>query len=122
MKCHMDTRDYESEGTPAITGHSWFPNVEVCRECHPGANSFNVPGAQRRIERLLEDLERKLERQKNEQEEDYIYAKFNYGFVEADASMGVHNYDYAKQLLEDSIEFYTPSNDSVGPRNVSRRR
>jgi hypothetical protein len=118
----MYTRDYESEETPAITGHSWFPNVEVCRECHRGASNFNVHGGQRRIERLLEELERKLERQRNEGAQDYIYAKFNYNFVEADASTGVHNYDYARRLLEDSIQFYTPSGDSVGPRSAPRRR
>lgn len=122
MRCHMYSRDFESEEKPAITGHSWKPNIEVCRECHKGANNFNIHGARTRIERLLEELEAKLEQQKNEEAQDYIYAKFNYGFVEADASMGVHNYDYAKQLLEDSIEFYTPSGDSVWPYAVAKGR
>jgi predicted CXXCH cytochrome family protein len=121
MRCHMYTREYESEEKQAITGHSWKPNVEVCRECHRGANNFNVHGARTDIRNLMGQLEAKLDQQQNEEAQDYIYAKFNYGFVDADASMGVHNYNYAKQLLEDSIQFYTPSNDTVGPRNVSRR-
>ena len=122
MKCHMYTREYESAEVPAITGHSWVPNIEVCRECHRNANSFNVHGARTRIQNLMDNLEAKLDQQQNEEAQDYIYAKFNYNFVNADASVGVHNYDYAKQLLEDSIQFYTPSGDTVGPRNVSRRR
>jgi predicted CXXCH cytochrome family protein len=121
IKCHMYTKDFE-EGKPAVKGHSWEPRIEPCRECHPNARSFNVGGAQRRIERLLEQLEGELEHQQNEQAQDYIYAKFNYGFVESDSSLGVHNYDYARQLLEDSIEFYTPSGDAVGPRSAPRRR
>ena len=122
MKCHMYTRDFESAEDPAITGHSWKPNVEVCRECHKGAQSFNIHGARTDIRNLLAQLEAKLEQQQNEEAEDYIYAKFNYGFVEADASMGVHNYDYARQLLEDSLEFYTPSGDNVWPYGVVKSR
>ncbi len=122
MKCHMYTRDFESEEKPAITGHSWKPDIEVCRECHKGAKNFNIHGARTRITNLLSELEKKLDRQKNMEAPDYLYAKFNHGFVEADASDGVHNYDYAKQLLEDSIEFYTPSGDNVWPYGVAKSR
>ncbi len=122
MKCHMYTKDYESEEDPAITGHSWKPNIEVCRECHKGAKNFNIHGAQTKIERLLTQLETKLDKQQNPEAQDYIYAKFNHSFVGADASEGVHNYTYAKQLLEDSIEFYTPSGDNVWPFAVAKKR
>ncbi|HUV87832.1 MAG TPA: multiheme c-type cytochrome [bacterium] len=120
-KCHMYAKPFE-EGKPAIKGHTWKPRIEPCRECHPGANSFNIGGAQRRIERLLEELEAKLERQRNKQAQDYIYAKFDYDFVENDGSYGVHNYKYARQLLEDSIEFYEPSGDDERPYGVARGR
>lgn len=122
MKCHMYTKGYESEENPAITGHSWKPNVEVCRECHKGAKNFNIHGAQTKIGNLLTELETKLDTQKNLEAPDYINAKFNHGFVGADASEGVHNYDYARQLLEDSIEFYTPSGDNVWPFAVAKKR
>jgi len=122
IKCHMYTKDYESAEDPAITGHSWEPNVEVCRECHRGANNFNIHGARTKIGNLLTQLETELEKQQNEEAPDYINAKFNHGFVEADASEGVHNYDYAKQLLEDSLEFYTPSGDNVWPYGVVKNR
>jgi predicted CXXCH cytochrome family protein len=122
MKCHMYTKGYESEENPAITGHSWKPNVEVCRECHKGTNNFNIHGAQTKIGNLMTTLKAKLDQQKNEEAPDYINAKFNHGFVGADASEGVHNFDYARQLLEDSIEFYTPSGDNVWPFAVAKKR
>ena len=121
IKCHMYTKAFE-EGKPAVKGHTWKPRIEPCRECHPGAQSFNIGGSQRQIERLLEQLEAKLERQQNKKAPDYIYAKFDHDFVENDGSRGVHNFKYAKQLLEDSIEFYTPSGDDVGPYRVVKNR
>ncbi|MEE9457088.1 MAG: multiheme c-type cytochrome [bacterium] len=119
--CHMYTKSMEAPH-PAITGHSWKPNINVCTECHKGATNFNIRGARTKVANLLTELETKLEKQKNEEAEDYLYAKFNHGFVTADASVGVHNYDYAKQLLEDSIEFYTPSGDNVWPFAVAKKR
>ncbi|MEE8640465.1 MAG: multiheme c-type cytochrome [bacterium] len=121
VSCHMYTKSMEAPN-PAITGHSWKPNIEVCRECHKGANNFNIHGAQTKIGNLMATLEAKLEQQKNEEAEDYIYANFDYKFVDADASRGVHNYLYAKKLLEDSIEFYTPSGDNVWPFAVAKKR
>ncbi|NIT36018.1 MAG: hypothetical protein GTN49_05875 [candidate division Zixibacteria bacterium] len=121
IKCHMYMKAFE-EGKPAIKGHTWKPRIEACRECHPGAGSFNIRGAQKNIENLLEQLEAKLKQQKNPKAQDYIYAKFDHDFVVNSGSRGVHNYKYAKQLLEDSIEFYTPSGDGAGPHRVVRGR
>lgn len=121
VTCHMYTKSMEAPN-PAITGHSWKPNIEVCRECHKGANNFNIHRAQTKIGNLMTTLKAKLDQQKNEEAPDYINAKFNHGFVGADASVGVHNYDYARQLLEDSIEFYTPSGDNVWPFAVAKKR
>jgi predicted CXXCH cytochrome family protein len=121
IKCHMYTKPYE-EGSPAIKGHTWKPRIEVCRECHKGANNFNIHGARTEIRKLLAELEAKLEQQKNENAPDYIYANFDYGFCDSEGSYGVHNYNYSKQLLEDSIEFYTPSGDTVRPYAVAKKR
>jgi len=121
IKCHMYTKTFE-EGKPAIKGHTWKPRIEPCRECHPGAQNFNLGGAQTRIESLLEQLGANLERQQNKKAQDYIYAKFDYDFAVNEGSRGVHNYKYAKQLLEDSIEFYTPSGDNVWPYAVAKGR
>jgi predicted CXXCH cytochrome family protein len=121
IKCHMYTKPYE-EGSPAIKGHTWKPRIEVCRECHKGANNFNIHGARTKIRNLLAELDAKLEQQKNENAPDYIYANFDYGFCDSEGSYGVHNYNYSKQLLEDSIQFYTPSGDTVRPYAVAKKR
>jgi predicted CXXCH cytochrome family protein len=122
IKCHMYTKAFE-EGKPAIKGHTWKPRLEPCRECHPGANTFNINGARTNVRNLLAQLEAELEQQQNENAPDYIYAKFNFDFCQNEGSYGVHNYKYAKQLLEDSIEFYTPSGgDKLRPNGVARRR
>jgi predicted CXXCH cytochrome family protein len=122
MHCHMYTEEFESSEDPAITGHSWKPHLNVCTECHKGAGSFNVNGARSRIDRLMRTLKAELDQQQNENAPDYINANFNYKFVDADASRGVHNYDYAKKLLEDSIQFYTPSGGDAGWPYVARNR
>lgn len=109
VKCHMYTRSF-APNRPAITGHSWKPNIAVCQECHPGTTNFNIGGARTHIQNLLDQLYAELEQQQNENDPIYLRAKFDYEFVNNDKSLGVHNYNYAEKLLEDSIEFYTPSN------------
>lgn len=122
MYCHMYTKGFESEEDPAITGHSWEPNIAVCRECHTGANNFNVHGGQTRIRNLLNRLKAELDQQQNEEDPTYLNALFDYNFVSNDKSSGVHNFDYAEKLLEDSIEYYTPSSGDAGWPFVARGR
>lgn len=37
MGCHMS--EVSSNGLEG--GHTWRPKIEVCQQCHPGANSFS---------------------------------------------------------------------------------
>jgi len=108
IKCHMYTEPYE-ENKPAVSGHTWQPRIEACQPCHPGAQNFNIGGAQTNITTLLTSLKGELDQQQNKSDPDYIDAKYDYDFVNGDKSKGVHNHKYAEQLLEDSIEFFTPS-------------
>jgi predicted CXXCH cytochrome family protein len=108
VRCHMYTEEYEDEENPAIAGHSFEPDLYVCLECHPGATDFNVNGAQTDIDNLLTQLDTELE-VGDEEDEWYDEASFNYNFVVNDGgSRGVHNYKYAKALLEDAINYYEP--------------
>jgi len=106
----MYSKDYAS-GSPGITGHSWEPEIKVCQGCHPGANNFNIGGAQTDITNLLTQLKAKLDQQQNENDPDYLNAKFDYDFVNNDKSKGVHNYAYGRKLVQDSIDNYTPSDN-----------
>ena len=40
----------------------------------------------------------------------YERARWNYTLVKEDLSEGIHNYKYAKKLLEDSIDNFDPVN------------
>jgi predicted CXXCH cytochrome family protein len=107
VRCHMWTEGMIEEN-PAVMGHTFEPNINVCQECHPSATDFNINGAQTEIEGLLEDLSAELEAG-TEEDTYYDEASFDYNFVNNDGgSKGVHNYDYAKKLLEDSILYYEP--------------
>ena len=108
-----------SRTNPVNTGHSFEPNVpNACRQCHPGNSAVReLQEAEHEVEALLAgiapffdpsdprfidpstlssgDLDR------------YEVAKFNFEFVEADASHGVHNLDYARRLLHVSQSVLT---------------
>jgi hypothetical protein len=104
----MYTEAYEDEENPAIMGHSFEPDLLVCLECHAGATDYNINGAQTDIDNLLAELDAKLE-VGDEEDDWYAEALFDYYFVVNDGgSRGVHNYKYAKALLDDAIFYYQP--------------
>lgn len=135
--CHMYMKEYESEDNPAIKGHTFQPTVEACAKCHGTISDFEeimarddfdgdgtVEGLHDEVEGLLHLLEEalvadgldttgtdvehalgdtSLSTYKQRQ------AGYNWVFVEADKSHGIHNPDYAIQLLQQSYKHLTGS-------------
>ena len=105
---HTFNMNYESHGRER-------PNIVACTQCHAGAEDFNINGTQDEIASLLNELEELLiaEGVYNTDTElwntgnyptDVAGAALNYIFIKEDRSSGVHNYNYAKALLTNSIE------------------
>jgi hypothetical protein len=88
-------------------GHTFLPNILVCRRCHPDLSTFDRKGVQSTIRGLLLDLRRRLKEVPKEARggDNYALAERNYYFVLRDRSLGIHNSDYARKLLTDSIRF-----------------
>ncbi len=108
--CHMWTAPFSETINTAISGHSFKPLVEACQVCHPDAQSFDYKGRQTIIVDLLAELKAKLDAATANDKLllSYTYAKFNYDFINGDGSKGVHNFDYASKLLQDSIDNFEP--------------
>jgi len=110
ISCHMS----EVVGD-TIGGHTWVANLEGCAECH----DTGVETKMTEIHGLLGDLQTALfdagmvdesghaiesgDGVVVEYESDSVGALWNYLLIEEDMSEGIHNYDYAKALLEASI-------------------
>jgi formate-dependent nitrite reductase cytochrome c552 subunit len=97
---------------PVQTGHTFLPLVPLaCRQCHPGNQSVQFKAAvQKDIQVLLASLQPYFDSGSplyidpktlsGDALNSYRVAKFNRDFVEADASGGVHNTEYAEHLLD----------------------
>lgn len=107
VHCHMgDERD-----------HHFEPTVSRCQACHPGATNFDINGVQTEISNLGDQLGAMLLAANliNENSPDghpivtsapeaHGIALWNWIYVmHEDRSLGVHNSDYAKALLEEGI-------------------
>ena len=120
VSCHMATAFGDSGG-----GHTFnmtyeshgdmIDNIIACTPCHSDAEDFNINGAQEEIEGLLAELEELLLAEgvlnpntglwnTGTYRTEVAGAALNYIFIEEDRSKGVHNYNYAKALLTNSIE------------------
>jgi hypothetical protein len=94
-------------------GHKFTVGVAVCTSCHEGATDMDINGKQTEIEGLTNTLKDLLMTQGVLDAEGHVVpgtytidqagAFYNYATVVEDRSKGVHNYDYCKQLLVNSI-------------------
>jgi len=124
-QCHMYGYDYDSSLTPpAMAGHSFEPKPEACASCHDGTSNFlmtveqsesaingwqeatslHLEGARSAIENATAALDAApglgFDQATIDQAQRYLdQAVYAADFVEADGSMGVHNFDYAANLL-----------------------
>jgi predicted CXXCH cytochrome family protein len=131
--CHLNRVEYVSETEPAKTGHTFEPTVLACSNCHGTIASFkdikaledfdgdgDVEGVQDEVQGLMITLEEAListgldttggislaTALGDTNNSTYIQreAGWNLIFVEEDLSHGVHNPDYAVQLLQQSYQ------------------
>jgi len=107
VTCHMGTG----------LNHTFEPSVSTCQRCHPGATNFDIEGRRTEIAALTDQLGALLlaDGLINENgpdghpvvtsaDEAKAKALWNWLYVaHEDKSVGVHNYDYAKALLEYGI-------------------
>ncbi len=127
ITCHMYRKDYESPESPAIGGHTFEPKAEACMTCHVGdpATFFTdyLEPYEAEIEALMEEFVtlypfKDMSDPENPvlliQPQDggppaddignqYRQAAWNYLYVEEEKAHGVHNPDYARDLLESAI-------------------
>lgn len=120
VDCHVFMVPFvgEPEEIPAYTGHSFEPRLESCDQsgCHQDQfdiadSSFDYRGVQTEIDSLSDILHGKLAEASSadSQTVEFFRAKFNYDFVDADGSHGIHNTRYARALLVSAMENYTPT-------------
>ena len=123
VKCHM-VRVAVIHGTSQEHSfHTFEPTVDNCLPCHTGIADFDVEGLQTTVQGLLDDLATRFgfadaAAMLNEEtgwdavnedeswqpwQREAAYALF---FVANDGSLGVHNPNYAVDLLENAIDSY----------------
>lgn len=89
-------------------------NLVACEGCHSTITTFDHNNRMTEIQGLLDDLAAKLMAAGIMASDHYMIPgtytsdqaglQYNYKFVEEDLSLGVHNYAYAKALLQNSID------------------
>lgn len=104
--CHMN------EGS-----HTFVPSLAACATCHGTQTDFDIHGVQTEVLALLDELKAKLDEKgviaavakatsaaPAVLPVDQARAFYNYTLIEEDRSEGVHNPDYIKALLQNTIE------------------
>ncbi len=119
-------RDVGPDGDPGTADD--VLNVKVCQGCHPGLDTFDRNGVQTALKAKLKLLEQKLKAANSgfmppfqpgkcatchrgsnlpfiEETSDEVlkHAYANFSLVLNDRSFGIHNPDYLKRLLDDSL-------------------
>ena len=106
VACHM----YEATDHPS---HTFAPLKEACAECHGAVTSFDIDGVQTEVDGLMAELETLLEEDGvlvNGSLKTGTYplkqarAYYNFAMIEEERSHGVHNPDYVRALLKNTIE------------------
>lgn len=110
VACHLGEND----------SHTFLPSVSACQECHSGIEDFDFSGLQTEVHDMLMELQEKLvaaglltvDEAGEAHEVQGIFpaaqteALWNYITIEHDASSGVHNPKYTKDLLEYSLSVF----------------
>ncbi|MGA2822261.1 MAG: hypothetical protein ABSE72_01920 [Bacteroidales bacterium] len=105
--------------TLKMTSTETGDNIAVCNRtgCHNGATSFNIGGAQTTISGLYQQLKVKLTTfnmldtttmtiKPNKYAQADLAVFWNFMLIDADRSMGVHNYQYTHDLLQAGIDHF----------------
>jgi hypothetical protein len=108
VSCHMG-----EDGS-----HSFAPVLAVCQECHEDAENFDINGVQTEVQALLDELGELLVAEGvlsenspdghptvEEAPENVAIALYNWIYVaHEDKSLGVHNSDYTRALLQAGLD------------------
>ncbi len=108
VACHM------GEGR----SHGFEANVDNCQECHEGAENFDINGVQTEVQAMIDELGDRLvaagvlsenspdgHPTVEEAPENVAIALWNWLYVaHEDQSLGVHNADYTKALLQAGLD------------------
>jgi predicted CXXCH cytochrome family protein len=120
VTCHVVeiTPPNPTPANPVQTGHTFLPLVpKACQQCHPGRSSIQAKsGANQQIGALAAQVSPYLtpgdpkyidpSTLSGDALRKYQVAKFNFDFVTADMSGGVHNENYAEHLLDVSLRLF----------------
>lgn len=109
--CHMT--EATGDGVNTEGGHTFWPTVEACVECHSSATDFDVFSGQSTVTTKLATLEGYLETIGIIDSEGHLHdstytaavfqAWWNYTVILEDRSLGVHNPAYTSTLLDEAI-------------------
>jgi hypothetical protein len=124
VDCHM----MKTGTAPHYTdrGHTFEPKVAKCAAaCHPGVTNFDYNGVQTEIDSLLATLDSLILRNTelvtiedvgdtSKSTLDERRAAWAWFFVTNDGSHGVHNANYARTLLNNSISYITTYRAGIG--------
>lgn len=113
IKCHMGETTDGTDGS-----HTWNPTLNACIQCHSDITSFDRNGVQTEVTSLLNELELLLVEAgiatgngravTGEWSIDIVNAYWNWISVVEDQSKGIHNPDYIRAILKNSIESLQP--------------
>jgi hypothetical protein len=94
--------------------HTFEPDVSTCTMCHADAEDFNIDNVQSDVQAMMDELEEALVAAGlldadghpvvGTYPEAQAAALWNLIYIEEDRSLGVHNADYIKALLQYSLE------------------
>lgn len=141
--CHLNMIEFPGPSGSAVTGHTFLPTVEACVNCHGPITSFKdikaledfdgdgvIEGVQDEVLGLLDILRDAIVATGLDTTIGFIEAigdtsistpeqraaGWNWAFVEEDKSKGVHNPDFAVQVLQQTILYIggpLPSNATI---------
>lgn len=118
VKCHMVREVMQHGELQDHSFHNFEPTTGNCEPCHQGLPDFDYQGVQTSVQNLLDTLAQRfgyadaaaMEAAIDDDNAGWTVwqreAAYAFAFVYADGSLGVHNRDYAEDLLNNAIDHY----------------
>jgi predicted CXXCH cytochrome family protein len=118
VNCHVFST---TTGGVTSTGHSFFPKVEACANCHADyytvvdtsnhEKMFDYRGTQTRTDSLMNVLQTKLDAATSQDSttQEFLEARYNMWSADAEGSHGIHNTRLVQKLLRDAIAMFNPT-------------
>jgi hypothetical protein len=104
VECHMNKVEKPSGETASrkTGGHTFRSGYAVCAKCHKDPQR-RAAEAKNELKGLLDKLKAALDAAPNKRSRAWKEAKYNYDFISAERSLGIHNFSYSKALLKHSL-------------------